>query len=382
MLGRVLAAVSYIGLGAVLAPLAQPGNPFVVRHGRQALLIHLLRVALLLPAFVLPFVPLYNQFSPGTLTRIAASLSLLVFLGIPAATPPGFDGFWIRGVLWLTWSCDLFGVLLALAGHTADWHAFFNANWPNRAAEPATRTPPGTRAAHRAWLVRLRERRLARIRAADAVAVRERRRRDLLTALRAERATIVARQAHLRRLLELGEISERRFTEQAGQLDSRLAAIGTEIALHDARRVHPEQIERSLPPALPAVVSEAPLQALAISARGGVPLFTYGAFQLDEALVTGVLTAFDSVSEEVFGTQIHKTQLAEGQVLSFVHARYTVTIAVFTDEPAPAQLGLLQGLVEEFEQVNAGELRRSAPDPARLREVRLPFTFTTTPATT
>ena len=71
----------------------------------------------------------------------------------------------------------------------------------------------------------------------------------------------------------------------------------------------------------------------------------------------------------------HKTQLAEGQVLSFVHARYTVTMAVFDEEPSPVQLRLLRDLVDDFEQRNERELARSAPNPARLREVEIPFTF-------
>ena len=46
MLGRFLAAISYIGLTGALTPLAQPDNTFVVRHARGALVVHLLRFAL------------------------------------------------------------------------------------------------------------------------------------------------------------------------------------------------------------------------------------------------------------------------------------------------------------------------------------------------
>ncbi|MGN6757629.1 MAG: hypothetical protein ACTHMJ_14700 [Thermomicrobiales bacterium] len=123
------------------------------------------------------------------------------------------------------------------------------------------------------------------------------------------------------------------------------------------------------------LIVHVPLRTLAITAHNGLPLFTYGTFQLDETLVTGILSAFNSLSEEVFGAQVHKTQLAEGQVLSFVHARWTVTMAVFDEEPSPTQLRLLRDLVSEFERVNSRELSRPSPNPARLQEVDIPFNF-------
>ncbi|MGN6564464.1 MAG: hypothetical protein ACTHMU_17540, partial [Thermomicrobiales bacterium] len=64
-----------------------------------------------------------------------------------------------------------------------------------------------------------------------------------------------------------------------------------------------------------------------------------------------------------------------GQVLSFVHARWTVTMAVFDEEPSPTQLRLLRDLVSEFERVNSRELSRPSPNPARLQEVDIPFNF-------
>jgi len=176
--------------------------------------------------------------------------------------------------------------------------------------------------------------------------------------------------------LQLGEISERRYSEQRGQLDARLAELGVRIAVHGARRLPPSELNgrRRHEPATD-VLTQVPLQTLAITARSGVPLLTYGNFRLDEALVTGILSAFNSLSEEVFGAEVHKTELAEGQVLSFVHSRHTVTMAVFEEDPSPTQLRLLRDLVDEFERINGQELAKPSPNPARLKELTIPFSF-------
>ena len=130
--------------------------------------------------------------------------------------------------------------------------------------------------------------------------------------------------------------------------------LATEIAILGARRLALGDVDSRTRRELPTdLIVHVPLQTLAITAHSGIPLFTYGTFHLDEALVTGILSAFNSLSEEVFGAQVHKTQLAEGQVLSFVHARHTVTMAVFDEEPSPVQLRLLRDLVDDFEARNS-----------------------------
>lgn len=382
MLGRLLAAVSYIGLTAALTPLAQPDTPFVVRHARQALIVHLLRVALIAPVLAGQLVGLDGPIAEDALARFAAKISLLTLLGLVPWHDLTTHGLWIPFVLTITWALDIFGSFLALTGYTTDWHAFFHAGWPHedqRAVRSARDRNKVRGAEEKEQIQRLREGRLARVRAADSVATHERRRHASLDTWREEYATLMARRTHLTQLLELGEISERRYQQQQDTLASQLAALRTRIAMHDARQLPGSAIaERHDPPTEAPI--PAPLQTLAIAARSGVPLLTYGNFRLDEALVTGILSAFNSLSEEVFGAQVHKTQLAEGQVLSFIHARWTVTMAVFTDDPSPAQLRMLRDLVQEFEALNSAELSRPAPDPARLHQVQIPFTFAS-PAT-
>jgi hypothetical protein len=380
--GRILAAVSYLGLAGALTPLARPETPFVVRHARQALLLHLLRFALIAPVVALPLLHRQGGGADAALLDVAVNLSLLGLLGIPPVQIDSNLSVLVGIVLTFTWAIDIFGALLALTGMTADWHAFFHADWPNYDVEKrrfwssdASKHHPQI-AREKERFTRLRDARLARMRGADTVAAQERRRRDSLEGLQEEFAAAAARKAHLTQLLQLGEISERRYSEQRGQLDARLAELGVRIAVHGARRLPPSELNgrRRHEPATD-VLTQVPLQTLAITARSGVPLLTYGNFRLDEALVTGILSAFNSLSEEVFGAEVHKTELAEGQVLSFVHARHTVTMAVFEEDPSPTQLRLLRDLVDEFERINGQELAKSSPNPARLKEVAIPFSF-------
>lgn len=383
MLGRLLAALSYFGLTGALVPLAQPDNPFVVRHARRGIALHIARIALIVPVLALPIADPSVGWHYDTMMDFALNLSLLLTIGVPGAGAfQGAAGAWILVALLFTWGLQFLGMLLALSGLTADFEAFLHADWPNFSG-------PDRRAFSRRrsdWndaerqmkesLVRQRDGRLARRQAADSVAAVERHRMRSLTEMQDEFDETAARRAHLRKLFELGEISERRFDEQAAQCDAVSSQLATEIAILGARRLAISDVESRTRRGLPTeLIVHVPLQTLAITARSGIPLFTYGTFHLDEALVTGILSAFNSLSEEVFGAEVHKTQLAEGQVLSFVHARHTVTMAVFDEEPSPVQLRMLRDLVDDFEARNSHELARSAPNPARLKEVEIPFSF-------
>jgi hypothetical protein len=380
MLGRILAALAYFGLTGAIVPLAQPDNLFVVRHARRGVLLHLLRVALVAPALAWQLSASGLGSTADGLLAFARDISLVVLVGVP--NPAAFTqqtSTWLLWVLVVTWGLQFSGMLMALSGLTADIDAFLHADWPNINATERKHGDyhlDNATALDKEKLTRLREGRLARMRKADSVAAQERRRRGSLEELQQEFADTSARRAHLTQLLELGEISERRYGEASGQLDTRLTELATWIAILGARQLGVNELDSRHRRELPTdLIVHVPLRTLAITAHNGLPLFTYGTFQLDETLVTGILSAFNSLSEEVFGAQVHKTQLAEGQVLSFVHARWTVTMAVFDEEPSPTQLRLLRDLVSEFERVNSRELSRPSPNPARLQEVDLPFNF-------
>lgn len=388
IVGRLLAALGYLGLTGALVPLAQPDNLFVVRHARRGVVLHLLRVALIAPVLALALTDPINGRSTATLLAFARDISLLVLIGMPSPEiMAGTSGLWILGSLVFTWGLQFLGMLLACSGLTADMHAFLHAEWPNysgpdrrgagrRRNDGGIVTVTELEREYKESVVKLRENRLARVRAADSVAASERQRGRSLAELQEEFDKANARRAHMNTLLELGEVSERRWAESTRQLDARLRELATEIAIHGARRLAVAEPDgRSWRDQPTDFYAQVPLQTLAISARSGIPLFTYGNFHLDEALVTGILSAFNSLSEEVFGAQVHKTQLAEGQVLYFVHARHTVTMAVFDEDPSPAQLRTLRDLVDEFERNNTQELTRNSPDPARLSEIDIPFSF-------
>jgi len=374
--GRLLAALSYLGLTGALVPLAQPDNPFVVCHARRALAIHLLRVLMIVPVLALPLLDPNAGRSNETMLNFARHTSLVMLVGSPGLDAlTGLSGLWILGVLVLTWGLQFIGLLLASTGLTADIHAFLHADWPNYRGADRRRPVSGrrrddqaepevepTEPDYKAAVVRQRDERLARVRS--------------LAELQEEFDKANARRAHLNRLLELGEMSERRWGENSRQLETQLRELATEIAVLGARRLAVAEPDGHTWRDVPTdVYAQVPLQTLAISARSGIPLLTYGTFHLDDALVTGILSAFNSLSEEIFGAQVHKTQLAEGQVLYFVHARLTVTMAVFDEDPSPAQLRTLRDLVDEFERTNGQELARSSPDPNRLHEVDIPFAF-------
>lgn len=394
-MGRLLAALSYLGMTGALVPLAQPDNPFVVRHARRGIALHLLRIGMIAPVLALVLTDPIAGRSTETMLGFSRNLSLLVLIGIPGPeTLEGGRGLWILWSLIVTWGLQFLGMVLACSGLTADVHAFLHADWPNfsgpdRRASGRRRSDREQAEAeerereYKESVVQLREGRLARVRAADSVAASERQRSRSLAELQDEFDQANAHRAHLNRLLELGEISERRYTEGTRQYDGQLRELATEIAVLGARRLAVAEPDGRgwRDAATDDVYAHVPLQTLAISARSGIPLFTYGTFHLDEALVTGILSAFNSLSEEVFGAQVHKTQLAEGQVLYFVHARWTVTMAVFDEDPSPAQLRTLRDVVDDFERINSQELARSSPDPGRLKEIEVPFAFVAMAAT-
>ena len=184
---------------------------------------------------------------------------------------------------------------------------------------------------------------------------------------------------HNDQLLALGEISQRRYDESLKGIDEdivvlerirsgltqRTAASSTSFG-QISERMRASRTDRS---------SEALVDTVAIVTPSGIPLFTYGTFQLDEAIVAGILSAFDSLSEEVFGSRVHKTQLAEGQVLYFAHGLYVLILAVFDDEPSPRQIEQLKTMLRQFEQANQGSLQREQYDPAYLHQVEIAFKF-------
>ena len=104
----------------------------------------------------------------------------------------------------------------------------------------------------------------------------------------------------------------------------------------------------------------------------GTPVFTWGHFPLDEALTAGMMSALDTLAEEMFGAPVQKTALAEGAVVSVVRGERTRLVAWFDGDPSPVQLRDLQGYLEEFERANAAVLASLPVDCGRIVALPVP----------
>jgi hypothetical protein len=217
-------------------------------------------------------------------------------------------------------------------------------------------------------LRQLRDQRLEQIRYATTTAASERLRDRRIREAQRELGANLVRLDHLNHLLAIGELSTTRYREMAAEVQEEIGALREELTSLGAR-IGPHISNR--PPIQSHVATlgsrlQARTLSLSFIDRSGLPLFTYGHFPLDEALIAGMLSAFNSISNEVFGSPINKTHLAEGQVLYFVHGRWSVLMALFDDEPSPTQIGRLQRSLVAFEETNADELQQNPVEPARL----------------
>jgi len=381
---RLVAAFAYIGIMPFLLFIGSPGRTFVRRHQRNAAVIHAIRV--IWTGFVLVF--WWGFVAEGDVDRRLNALvqdvvSLLV-TGFPWVNSLGEDLLpWALIPLVATWLLSIGGFLLAIRSRTADFYAFTHADWSDvvRRRRWFGRSPEEERR-----LARLaRERHLEKIQRSTRTFASERARRERMEMIQAEIEQLRAQREHNDQLLALGEISQRRYDVARKEIEEDTAELERMLGILTARTASPaSQVPERLRVSRTdrSTSSEALANTVAIITPSGIPLFTYGTFQLDEAIVAGILSAFDSLSEEVFGSRVHKTQLAEGQVLYFAHGQHVLILAIFDDEPSPRQIEHLKLMLRQFEQANQGALRREQYDPAYLHEVTVPFKFADPPAAT
>jgi hypothetical protein len=360
------AALAYIGMGSLAALLWGRGS-FMLRHARLAFSLHLIR--LLISGFGLGVWFFLHDghasLAVDDLLQWFWHLIGLFVLGAPLAL---FGGAALP--LWLApaaavWVMDLLGFSLALRGYALPWDYETNAA---KAASATTRE-------ERERLRRLRDRRLEQIRYATSTAASERQRERQIADSKRDLGANLVRLDHLNHLVAIGELSQARYRDLSNEVMEEIALLREELSALGAR-VSPQIAHR---PTSNAGVADlgSRLQARTLSIsfvdRSGLPLFTYGHFPIDEALIAGMLSAFNSLSREVFGSPVNKTQLAEGQVLYFVHGQWCVLTALFDTEPSPSQIGRLQFCLAAFERDNAAELQRDPVHPARLVPTSLDF---------
>lgn len=372
---RVVAAFSYVSIFPVVIALSSPNSRFVNRHLRVALPLFAVRVL-----WTLAVVGVWWWRSSEALAleeRLRpAAVDLIVTLVIGA--PVG--DIWFSGALpWLLTpvifglTTTAMGFAIAVSGHSADIDAFLHANW----TEPISRrrflrqSPEEEKEQAR----RARERQIERLQKSSQMLRTEQARRIQIADIEAQLERIELQREYHDQLLALGEISQRRYDQVNAELDEQAAELRALLSSLETRvqnagvAIAGQGVNRLRRP------SETLVESLAIVTPDGVPIFTYGQFQLDDAIVAGMLSAFDSLSEEVFGSRVHKTALAEGQVLYFAHGDYVLIMAAFIDEPSPRQIEDLRSMLKNFEAANLGPIARKQYDPRYLHEVPIPFRF-------
>ncbi len=382
IVNRRIATIAYIGGASLFIVPFRPRSRYAARHVTVAGGLHLIRFIWATLTIVVWTLGSNEQIS-HRMDRLVFDMCALLIAGIP--WPAGVD---LRFALALslpigcTWLLALIGAFLAATGRTVDLDACFNSDWSGEMEYPheGYGNGQGANAKHRpedrSRFKELTEQRLDRMWKASQVAAVERRRSERLEQVRTDQNAVLSRIANLNRMLSLGEISLTRFNSIYAELIEYLDVLRLEMSDLEMRRVDAFDIKQH--PMRPPTVDHVPetrVLTLAIVDPSGLPIRTYGDFPLEESMITGMVSAFESLSEEMFGSHVHKTQLADGQVVHFVRGRLTIGYAIFEDEPAAEQIFRLREFLESFEAINAEDLRHLPVDPTRLRDVPTPFDF-------
>jgi hypothetical protein len=382
VVNRRIATLSYFGgISLMLIPMRLRSR-YAARHVTVAGGLQLIRFVWATLTIVVWNLSSNDQVAPH-MNRLLVDMCMLLITGIP--WPSGID---IRFALALslpigcTWILGLVGSYLAATGRTVDLEACFNADWSGEMIYPQEeygdnqRQNAKHRAEDRSRFKEMTEQRLDRIWQASQLAAVERRRTERLEQVRVDQDAVLSRIANLNRMLSLGEISLTRFNSVYADLIDYLNVLRMELNDLEMRRMDAVDFkdQRPRPPTIDHVPDTRVL-TLAIADTSGLPIRTYGEFPVDESLITGMVSAFESLSEEMFGSHVHKTQLADGQVVHFVRGRFTVAYAIFEDEPAPEQIFRLREFHESFEAINEDRLRYLPVDPTRLTDMPTPFDF-------
>jgi len=371
---RVFAALTYLASFSILIFIARPSRRFTLLHSRVALPLHVLRVLWVGGMLALWWRTGPRAGAPYEQSDIVADIGMLLVAGIPRISTLQSDALpWIITPLVASWLLSLIGAVQALMGRTADFHAFSHADWSDVSSYwRGWRLSPEE---ERAQARRARTRHVERLQRTTKVMGVERTRRERSAVIKDHLSQLQAEYDHITQLLALGEISQRRYDVLTNDMTEEIASLRAEQGEISKRSANPRKMPTPMRVNRLDRAPESAVNTVAIVTPSGVPLFTYGSFALDEALVGGILSAFDSISEEVFGSRVHKTELAEGHVLHFAHGEHVVILAVFVEEPSPRQIEQLRSMLTTFEAANNGPLARQAYDTQYLHEIHPPFEF-------
>jgi len=382
VVNRRVATLSYFGGISLLVISLRPRSRYAARHATVAAGLQLIRfawAALTIMVWGLST----NDLLVHPVDRFALDLCMLLVTGIP--WPSGVDihlALALSLPLGFTWVLSLVGAVLAATGHTVDLDNCFHSDWSGEMQYPedefslAMRHGTKIRSEDRSRVKELTEQRLDRMWQASQVAAMEHRRAERLNGIRADQNAVLSRISNLNRMLSLGEISLTRFNSVYSELIDYLNVLRMETSNLELRRVDVYSLtNQGLRPPTIDFVPETRVLTLAVVDPSGLPILTHGYFSLEESMVTGMVSAFESLSEEMFGSAVHKTQLADGQVIHFVRGEMTIAYAIFEDEPAAEQIFRLREFHENFEALNGDVLRKLPIDVSQLRDVASPFDF-------
>lgn len=382
IVNRRVATISYFGGLSLLITALRPRSKYVARHANVAAGLHLIRFGWATLTLIVWSLSA-NDLMTRPLDRIALDLGMLMITGIP--WPAGIDirlALAFSLPLGVTWVLALSGAVLAAIGRTVDLENCFHSDWsgdmlyPDEEFSRASRTGGKSRSEDRSRLKELTEQRIDRIWHASQVAALEHRRVERLDEVRADQDAVLSRIANLNRMLALGEISLTRFNSVYSELIDYLDVLRLEAGNLELRRADARSLSDHGPrPPTVDTIPETRVETLAIVDPSGLPLVTHGHFSLDESMITGMVSVFESLSEEMFGSAVHKTQLADGQVIHFVRGQATIAYAIFEDEPAVEQILRLREYHQNFEMLNGEVLSVLPIDVAHLRDLASPFDF-------
>ncbi|HYI16674.1 MAG TPA: hypothetical protein VEX37_14850 [Thermomicrobiales bacterium] len=371
---RLLAAISYVSSFSLLIFITRPSRRFTLLHSRVALVLHVLRFLWVSGMLALWWQTGPRAEAPYTGSDFVADAGMMLVAGIPRTSTLGTDALpWIITPLAACWLLSLVGTILSLMGRTADFNAFAHADWSDVSSYwRGWRLSPEE---ERLQARRARARHVERLQRTTKVMGVERTRRERITVIQDNLTQLQAEYDHINQLLALGEISQRRYDILTADMAEEIANLRAEQGEISKRASTPRKMPTPMRVNRLDRAPESPVNTVAIVTPSGVPLFTYGTFALDEALVAGILSAFDSISEEVFGSRVHKTELAEGHVLHFAHGEHVVILAVFIEDPSPRQIEQLRSMLTTFEAANNGPLSRQQYDTQYLHQIHPPFEF-------
>jgi len=92
----------------------------------------------------------------------------------------------------------------------------------------------------------------------------------------------------------------------------------------------------------------------------GMALAQVGDLHVDAELLVPMLSSFRSITQELFGAGMRRTEIEGGRWLCFVPGQYTTLLVIFSAEPAVLQLKMIEDLHRDFELVN--QLKLSSGD--------------------